>query len=180
MPCTILPPLVCTQPRARQRLDRWLLVNTEYQGVLRWVQVQPHHVSRFRRKLGVGADAPRTVTRQLDALLAQHTPHSIIRRPQRSGKTAAIPTRHAIRRRKPPLRKDSIAKPGALFGGLAGPGLISQASQAARCEPSAPLPDRIRAQAHLARKSSLRLPATQTRQHDACALRQAHLAASTP
>ena len=111
---------------ALQRLDRWLLVNAEHQGVVRRIQVQPDHVVRFGCELGIGADAPGAVTLQLDALLAQHAPYGDIGHPQRGGKTPVIPARHALWWRKLQLREDSIAKFDTVLGWLAGPGLISR------------------------------------------------------
>lgn len=62
-----------------QRLNGWLLVDAEYDGVLRWAQVQPDNVRSLRGELGISAYAPRAMAPKLDAFLAKHAPHGIVR-----------------------------------------------------------------------------------------------------
>jgi len=60
--------------------------------MLRRVQVQADNIGRFRGKLRVGADAARAMPAQLNAVVAQHAPHRIVRDTQGRGQRTAIPT----------------------------------------------------------------------------------------
>jgi hypothetical protein len=60
--------------RALQCLDRRLLIDTENDRLGGRIDVQAHDIGGFRRKLGVGALAPRLAGGKVDLMLAQEAP----------------------------------------------------------------------------------------------------------
>src|SRR3954454_16663450 len=55
--------------RALQGLDVRLFIYAQNQRVLRWAQIQAHHVGGLRSELGFGSDAPPATSLQLNPAL---------------------------------------------------------------------------------------------------------------
>jgi len=60
-----------------ETLDRWLLVYTKHQGLIRRIQVERHDVCRFLGKLRVSAQTLTAAALQVNAVPSQHAPHLV-------------------------------------------------------------------------------------------------------
>src|SRR6266566_7514532 len=69
-----------SQPALRpfQSLDGWFFIHTQYQRVLRRVQIQPYNVGCFRTEFRIGADTPTPSSLQANVMLPQDSPDVII------------------------------------------------------------------------------------------------------
>jgi hypothetical protein len=64
--------------RALQGLDMRLFIHAQNHRVLRWAQIQAHHVGGFRSELGIGGNAPTATSLQLNPVLPQNPPDMIV------------------------------------------------------------------------------------------------------
>src|ERR1700756_2881227 len=134
-----------------QSLKRRLFVDAEDQRMFRRVQVQADNIGRFGGKLWVGADAPRAMPAQLNAVVAQNAPDRLIRDAEGRGQRTAIPSGQPWRWRQFPLPQEALAQLGSVFGLLARPRLIAQPGDAAGGKSLAPQANRVGPHTKLAR-----------------------------
>src|ERR1019366_971192 len=93
-----------------QGLDTGFFVHRDHHRFLGGIEVQPHNVGRFGRKLFVGANAPRALPLQADPLLAQHPPHRMHRTLERRRHRGAVPASLTRRGRLFQQGQDPLAK----------------------------------------------------------------------
>jgi len=62
-----------------QRLNGWLLVYTDDDGIFRWIQVQSHDISGLLSKFRISADAPAMTPLKVNAVPTQYPPN-VVRR----------------------------------------------------------------------------------------------------
>ena len=62
-----------------KRLNRWLFIHTDYDGVLGRLQIQSNDISRLLGELGVGADAPTVAPLKVDTVASKYSPN-VVRR----------------------------------------------------------------------------------------------------
>src|SRR5262249_6014499 len=79
-----------------QSLNRRLFVDAKDQRMFRRVQVQADNIGRFGGKLRVGADEPRAMRAQLNAVVAKSAPDRIIGDAEGRGQRTANPKRPTL------------------------------------------------------------------------------------
>ncbi len=125
-----------------ERLDRGLLVDADDDGVLGWVQIEPHDVGGLGGELGIGAQAPAAASSQADAVAGQDAP-DVDRTdiPQLAGQQVPGPGGVTRRRVLVEQREDASLGLGAVDGTGTGAWGIGEAREAIAGEAGAPLRD---------------------------------------
>src|SRR5271157_592516 len=125
---------------AFQRLDVWLLVPRQYDGVLGRVQIQPHHVGGFLGETGVGAHTPTAASLQADPMFAQHPPDLVVGNVlQRRGQQSAVPAGITGGRWALQLPQNPLLGAGIVTGRLAAAQGLAESGQPLCQKAAAPL-----------------------------------------
>ena len=101
--------------RPFQRLNAWFFINTDYQGIVWWVQVEADNIRRFCSKLFISADAPGTLPLKTDAFFAKHSPYRVFGAFNNLGYGGSVPRGLPFRRWPLQGLQHFIAKVSAIF-----------------------------------------------------------------
>ena len=160
------------RPRAVQRLHLALLVHRQHDGAIRGTEIQPDNVAHFLHELRVGRQLERVEAMRLQAERLPDSRNRGLRQPRDIGEAARRPLRRLGRRafERAGNHVDDLIV--GRFARRAGPRLVRQPRQAPHAKPFAPFADAIGRRRHPLSHGAIRR-AVRTRQHDACAQRQA-------
>src|SRR5271157_242020 len=163
---------------ALQRLNAWLLVYRNHQGILRRIQIESHNIGRFWNKLWIGAHTPTSLAAKTYTFFAQQSPDRMHRGLQFFGERGTVPACLTEWRRKFQGLQNLIAKFCVILLRLSGTGAISKPLDPLAFEASTPFNNSIWANLQVARNFGNTF-ALQTFQNDFGSFYQASFHGST-
>src|SRR5512136_458537 len=124
-----------------QRLNGWLFVQAQDQGILRRIKIKPNNIRGLARKFRIRRKTPTAPSLKANPSLAQHRPHFIIRDARLLPQKPSVPLDVSLRRRLINLAQNRLLGLCGVFAWLPGTRFIQQTFHAFLDETGPPFAD---------------------------------------